>query len=1063
MMIKRSFSAWRLRTTFAFLLTALSSLAPVALAGFPTGFLSQRVLEGLVAPTAVDFAAGDRMFIAYKDGRVRVAINETLLGPVFADYRSQVNNLLDRGLLGLAVHPDFPNEPYVYLAFTYDPPQTLSGQGLAAPDQLGNRVAKVVRLEADPASNFNRMLAGSEVVIVGKNSTWANIGAPDEDYFADVPSCENNGVPVMDCLPQDSNSHSVGDLRFGRDGSLYFSVGDGARASGGTTDIALRSQDIDSLAGKLLRINPLNGEGYATNPFFDGNFNSNRSKVWALGLRNPFRMTVAPDSGDIFIGDVGWGRWEEVDVADVNSGGGLNFGWPCFEGDNNGSQLQGAYSYVPGCVDLLNDGLTASVTAPAFAYPHTGVSSSIQVGDFYVGTVWPGQYQNALFYSDINRRIIRYLSLDANGTIIADNAFATDVPGIAHIRSGPDSNLYYVNIYSGEVRRILYTGGANVPPTAEFDGLPLSGSAPLSVDFDANTSFDPDTNTLAYSWNFGDGDTGNGVEINHVYLTSGEYTATLTVSDSSGATDSTSKVITVGNSAPTVTIDSIANGGGGTSFVVDDTIVATGSAFDAEDGTLNGAALTWNVRVNHNDHFHLDYFNGEGGTVSMPLLDHEDNSSLEICLTATDSGDLTDTACETVGPQEMTLTIDSVPTGLQIAYGISSQTTPFTVTAPIGATRSIGAAFTQGANQFVSWSDGGAAVHDYVIPSNDTTLIATYAGSPASPTLSVTNSSVVESAGPGQFIVNLNPPSSSTVTVRTAARELNATPGVDYYGFFKLLEFLPGETSKTINVNIRDDDVPELDEQLGIRLYNATNASIANSNAELEIIDDDNSGQSAVSVNDVSVSEGAGVGQFVLTLNPPNTSQTVTLYASALTLSATQGADYYGFYTPVSFAPGQTSKTVDVTILEDTLAESDERLGVRLLTVSNAETGDGYAEMTILDNDASGPSQLSVNDVRANENAGSTSFTVSLNPSSSSQTVTVRAAAQILTATPGSDYYGFVKTLTFLPGEVSKTVNVTLLNDTAIEGTEQMGIRLYRSVNADIADSEGVMSIIDDD
>ena len=103
------------------------------------------------------------------------------------------------------------------------------------------------------------------------------------------------------------------------------------------TDVrALRALSVDSLNGKILRIDPITGEGYPDNPFYNGNPNSNRSKVYSLGLRNPFRTTVNTFTNEPFIGDVGWGTWEEL-----NTGRGKNFGWPCYEGNDVGSAQQG--------------------------------------------------------------------------------------------------------------------------------------------------------------------------------------------------------------------------------------------------------------------------------------------------------------------------------------------------------------------------------------------------------------------------------------------------------------------------------------------------------------------------------------------------------------------------------------------------------------------------------------------------------------------------------------------------------------------------------------------------
>jgi|GEM_PF-6573838 len=216
--------------------------------------------------------------------------------------------------------------------------------------------------------------------------------------------------------------------------------------------------------------------------------------------------------------------------------------------------------------------------------------------------------------------------------------------------------------------------------------------------------------------------------------------------------------------------------------------------------------------------------------------------------------------------------------------------------------------------------------------------------------LTVDDSSVSENAGPGVFTVSLDPPGTETVTVRAAGQVLSATPGVDHYGFFKVLSFAPGETSKEIPVIILNDNIEEDDEQVGIRIYSPTNATIDNSRAVLTIVDDDKA-KSALSVNDVTVKENAGYGQFTITLNPPDLTRTVSLVAVGSTISGTPGEDYYGFRRPVNFAPGETQKTVNVRILDDSLAEEDEVLGVRLIRVTNAETLDDFGEMTIVDDD----------------------------------------------------------------------------------------------------------------
>ncbi len=317
---KLVFSIWL--TIFSLL--GLSQAAH-AIYGLPAGFSSDLFIGGLNLPTAIAFAPNGKVFIAQKDGHIRVWNNGTLQSADFLDLSSQVNNNGDRGLLGIAVHPNFPTAPYVYLLFTHDPP-TITADG------SGARVSRLIRVSADAGNNFNTAILNSAVVLLGSNSIAANIGDPNSNDG--VPSCQNiNGFTgyVPDCLPSDSNTHSIGTVVFGQDGALYVGNGDGASANYVDTR-ALRALDVGSLAGKILRIDPITGQGLVDNPFYSGDLTSNQSKVYSLGLRNPFRFTINPPDGKPYIGDVGWGTWEEI-----NTGRGVNFGWPCYEGDATGS------------------------------------------------------------------------------------------------------------------------------------------------------------------------------------------------------------------------------------------------------------------------------------------------------------------------------------------------------------------------------------------------------------------------------------------------------------------------------------------------------------------------------------------------------------------------------------------------------------------------------------------------------------------------------------------------------------------------------------------------------
>lgn len=357
----------------------------------PTGFFAESVVSGLDLLVAVDWAPDGRMFIAEKSGVVRVFKNGALLPTPFIDISSQVNNANDRGLLGIAVHPDFPTPPYVYLLFTYDPPELKGLKRRARPDREGNRVSRLIRVAADVNKGYDIAIPESEEVLLGKNSTFQNIGDPGGNRTSRL-CCDDNGTPIEDCLPIDENTHTIGTVAFGTDGSLFVSNGDGSY-HGRVGPTTLRAQDLNSLAGKILRIHPLTGDAYPDNPFFDGSFRSNQSKVYNYGLRNPFRFAIDPSDNEPYIGEVGWETWEEI-----NTGRGANFGWPCYEGGDKVNVRQEGYSHYQTCRDLYENENAAK--PPIYAWYRAGTGAASVGGDFYGGDTYPAEYRGAFFFGD---------------------------------------------------------------------------------------------------------------------------------------------------------------------------------------------------------------------------------------------------------------------------------------------------------------------------------------------------------------------------------------------------------------------------------------------------------------------------------------------------------------------------------------------------------------------------------------------------------------------------------------------------------------------------------------
>jgi glucose/arabinose dehydrogenase len=272
----------------------------------------------------------------------------------------------------------------------------------------------------------------------------ANIG---RDYSATDTNFDANNN-IRDYMAGDSSSHSIGQLKFGLDGSLYVTIGDGTSYNE-VDPRSARVQDVDNLSGKLLRINPITGQGYADNPFSNGNLDSNRSKVWSLGIRNTFRFTINPTTGTPYLGDVGWTTWEEVNVATK----GANFGWPFFEGPTQNL----GYSALPQAQAFYNSG--QPVVAPlitrnhdAAKNPDARAATALIMGDFYTGNTLPAIYNGALFYNDVGIGTVYAALLNPDGTVKSNQAF-DNLPYIVDTEMGPDGYLYYASLYGGAIGR----------------------------------------------------------------------------------------------------------------------------------------------------------------------------------------------------------------------------------------------------------------------------------------------------------------------------------------------------------------------------------------------------------------------------------------------------------------------------------------------------------------------------------------------------------------------------------------------------------------------------------
>lgn len=712
-------------------------------AGMLPGFQDTTAISGLHLPTTLRFSPDGRVFIAEKSGIIKVY--DSLSDPTptqFADLSQQVYDYWDRGLLGMALHPDFPAEPFVYVAYTHDAPigGTAPRWGDACADPTGNGClasGRLSRLTADGNT------ATSEQVLI-------------EDWCAQFPS------------------HTVGDIEFGADGALYMTGGDGASFNtvdygqfgspknpcndawvpvGGTQTPpsaeggALRSQDVrtgldpTTLDGSLIRVDPETGAAMPGNPLF-GSSDPDAARILAHGFRNPFRMAMRPGTSDPVIGDVGWSAWEEIDRLIRPPGGPENFGWPCLEGNGR----QGGYDAadLSLCESLYSSG---GVRGPYYTYNHnskvfseencpTGSSSISGLAFTPPNSTLPDEFDNALFFSDFSRNCI-WVMLNTgqplpNPTRI--KVFKGAASGPVDLQFGPGNDLFYPDAHSGLIRRIHYTEG-NQPPRPVASTDQTNGPLPLTVNFSAASSTDPDPgDTLAYAWDLdsdGDYDDASTATAQQTYAQAGSYLVGLKVTDNHGASATDSIAITAGNTPPTATIETPSSG---FTWKVGDPIAFTGTADDAQDGTLAPSRLDWRVALQHcpsNCHEHEVQTVAGDDSGSLPGPDHEYPSYLELRLTATDSGGLTDTRTVRLDPKTVTLKLRSNPSGLTLSFNGSSPnpTTPFDRTVIQGSLNGVAAptpqtlgAFTY---DFASWSDGLARIHS-IVANADTTLTATF-------------------------------------------------------------------------------------------------------------------------------------------------------------------------------------------------------------------------------------------------------------------------------------------------------------------------------------------------
>lgn len=356
------------------------------------------VMDGLDGPLFVTHAGDERLFVVEKGGVIRIIQDGALLAEPFLDISELVHDReFEQGLLGLAFHPEYETNGTFYVSYSEVP-------------------------------------NGRQFIVASYQRSQDNPNAADPE----------SAVILLDVYHEQIN-HYGGMLAFGpNDGYLYVSTGDG----GGAYDPLDNAQDLTTLLGAILRLDVDNGDPYAIpedNPFIG--VEDARDEIWAYGLRNPWRFSFDPLTGDMYIGDVGQETWEEINVLPAGEGG-WNFGWPETEGFDCTQFTQGCDPnlYVPPAVVVPNAGAVAcSITG---GYVYRGDSSSSMYGrylfgDFCSGTIWAmddtggGEWQHEVL-------------LD---TTINISSFGQDAAG----------EIYVTDLYAGRIYKLVATGDAPQP------------------------------------------------------------------------------------------------------------------------------------------------------------------------------------------------------------------------------------------------------------------------------------------------------------------------------------------------------------------------------------------------------------------------------------------------------------------------------------------------------------------------------------------------------------------------------------------------------------------------
>jgi glucose/arabinose dehydrogenase len=690
-------------TPLAMIRPAPAQAAPVVPAGF-----ADEIIARVSQPTGLTFTPDGRMLVMEKAGKVLAFRNEVFLG-LAIDLTPQICSEWERGLVGIAVDPDFGTNRAIYLYYTHNKkgvcPLFNDPDRLPVSEFPANRVSKFI------LGDDNKINPASEVVILD------NIPSP--------------GI------------HNSGHLAFGPlDKLLYVSVGDGgctypalAPCQSGNTN----ARRTDILLGKILRLNR-DGTFPAGNPYA-GDSGVRRcgnpagvpagtgrcGEIFATGLRNPFRFTFQPGTQNFHINDVGTGIWEEIDKGAK----GADYGFNIREGHCKNASASDCQTADGSTVDGL--------TNPIFDYSHSTDCTSITGGAFVPQGLWDAPYSGSYLFGDfVCGKIFRLAPKSGGGFSMVPFVENLGSNSLVHMEFGPFGGtqaLYFTLFEEGGIHRLSNRAAGDTAPTASFTATPRSSSsAPLTVTFNGAASTDPDNDDLDFHWDFGDGTTARteGATTAHTYTREGAFKASLRVEDDARLSTPAHQLIEVGD-PPTAAIVSPP---AADRFNINELVTLTASGTDPDE-TLAGTQFSWTL-VRHHNNSHTHPFLGPitGKTLKFHYPEPEDldaakDSKVEAILTVTDSTGISRKVSRSLLPEKVEITIqDNRSTDLELYANDLKYMGTGTFWSWPGYRIQLHATSPQQFSgryyKFTSWSDGGAQTHDIVTPSAKATFTANF-------------------------------------------------------------------------------------------------------------------------------------------------------------------------------------------------------------------------------------------------------------------------------------------------------------------------------------------------